>query len=280
MVASEEGSTEYVPHVTPEGKEHRHLRVDLDDHASSPEGCTCRRYPRSADGDRLLETFLAVVEPIGLALPNNVEVVLHDLSKLPNSIVAVYGEVTGRRPGDPATDLLLKRAGSGTLKTETGYETLLPDGRRLKSSTTIIRDVAGNPTLALCVNSDLSAWQAVARLAADMIGGEPMSAEPAPRMSDGVVVHESFMRDVDELAATLLHEAVMEAGVPVERMQKRHKIEVVRTLKPRGMFLLRDAVEMVAEALQVSRFTIYNYLNEVAEEEGDADSTAGTAVGQ
>lgn len=230
-----------------------------------------RRYPRTADGERLLAAFSDIVEPIGRALPANVEIVLHDLSLLPDSIVAVYGDVTGRQVGDPATDLLLRKAASGVLETDTGYETRLPDGRRLRSSTTIIRDVLGNPVLALCINSDLSAWQAVARLAAAMVGGAGATGDPrAGARSAPEVTRESFVRDVDELAASLLHEAVAEAGVPVELMQKRHKIEVVRMLKARGMFMLRDAVEMVAEALNVTRFTIYNYLNEIGEDEGDA----------
>jgi len=243
------------------------------DASTSPQrgDATGRSYPRTADGERLLAAFAEIVEPIGRALPANVEIVLHDLSLLPNSIVAVFGDVTGRQIGDPATDLLLRKAASGVLETDTGYETRLPDGRRLRSSTTIIHDVLGNPVLALCINSDLSAWQAVARLAAAMVGESETPAGSAATMeSRAEVTRESFVRDVDELASMLLHEAVLEAGVPLELMQKRHKLEVVRALKARGMFMLRDAVEMVAEALQVTRFTIYNYLNEIGDGADDA----------
>ncbi|MFT4231539.1 MAG: PAS domain-containing protein [Leucobacter sp.] len=238
----------------------------LPDIGAEPEGAL--RYPRTADGERLLAAFSQVVEPIGRALPANVEVVLHDLSKLPNSIVAMHGSVTGRRIGDPATDLLLKRAASGTLETSVGYETRLPDGRRLSSSTTIIRDVMGNPVLAFCVNSDLSAWQEIGRIVSSMIGEERLSSVLSESEEAATeVTQERFVRDVDELAEILLRDAIEEAGVPVELMQKRHKLEIVRALKTRGMFLLRDAVETVADALRVTRFTIYNYLNEIGGDE-------------
>ena len=46
-------------------------------------------------------------------------------------------------------------------------------------------------------------------------------------------------------------------------MKKEHKVEVVRHLRARGFFLLRDAAEMAAQALRCSRFSIYNYLNEL-----------------
>jgi len=51
--------------------------------------------------------------------------------------------------------------------------------------------------------------------------------------------------------------------------QKRHKIAVVNDLKDRGFFMLKESVEMAAQALQVTRFTIYNYLNELGNEERD-----------
>ena len=78
---------------------------------------------------------------------------------------------------------------------------------------------------------------------------------------------EVFVTDVEQLAAHLMRRAVSKVDVPVALMQKRHKVEVVRDLKGRGMFHLRDAVDMVATALGVTRFTIYNYLNEIADED-------------
>lgn len=237
---------------------------------------------RSEDGERLLAVFAKLVEPIGRSLPSSSEVVLHDLSLLPNSIVAIYGNVTGRRVGDPATDLLLQKVSALSEDNMVGYESVLPDGRKIRSSTMIIRDDAGTPIAAFCINSDLSAWISVLRVTEMMLGvtrpassethdTQLVAVEPA---SANAEQSEVFARDVDELAAHLIHRAVADVGVPVELMQKRHKIEVVRDLKSRGMFLLRDAVDMIASSLKVTRFTIYNYLNEIAdEEESDVAST-------
>lgn len=235
---------------------------------------------QTMDGERLLTLFQQLVEPLGQSLPLSSEVVLHDLSRLPNSIVAVYGDITGRKPGDPATDLLLRKAASGQIESSNGYETRLPDGRRLRSSTMIIRDVSGTPVLALCINTDISVWQSVSLIARHMLGDSlPESQNPsdsaeitdltASPASSEEPVSEIFVRDVDELAAALLHQAQQEIGIPAELMHKKHKLEVVRALKARGFFMLRDAVEMIAETLQVTRFTIYNYLNEIGDDETD-----------
>jgi predicted transcriptional regulator YheO len=205
------------------------------------------------------------------------EVVLHDLSKLPNSIVAISGDVTGRRVGDPATDLLLEAAVTGSFSHNDAYETVLPDGRRMRSTTMIIRDVAGNPAAALCINTDISVWLSVHRIAEAMLGTSASALEaPAPAVAEArptTEVTETFVRDVEELAQQLLSTALSRSGVPVELMQKRHKIAVVRDLRARGMFLLRDAVETVAAALDVTRFTIYNYLNELGDDINDTNAT-------
>lgn len=242
---------------------------------------------QTVDGERLLALFQQLVEPIGRALPLSSEVVLHDLSRLPNSIVAVYGDVTGRKPGDPATDLLLRKAASGQIESSSGYETRLPDGRHLRSSTMIVRDVSGTPVLALCINSDISIWQSLSGIAQQMLGESRSSSSPngpwaepddSSETEGGTeeTVSELFVRDVDELAAVLLNQAQQEIGIPVELMHKKHKLEVVRALKARGFFMLRDAVEMIAEALQVTRFTIYNYLNELADTDLNDDNEPGS----
>lgn len=224
------------------------------------------RPQKSIDGERLIAVFSDLVAPLGKALPASSEVVLHDLSRLPNSIVAIYGDVTGRRVGDPATDLLLQLTIAGDFDHQDAYETVLPDKRRMRSTTMIIRDVAGNPAAALCINTDLSSWIAVHDIARAMLGA--VAERPEKSIPDAAApVTETFVRDVEELAQQLLSTALADAGVPVELMQKRHKIAVVRDLRARGMFLLRDAVETVATALNVTRFTIYNYLNELGEDD-------------
>ena len=242
-----------------------------------------------ADGEAVFAVLSQLVGPLGRSLPGPVEIVLHDLAALPNSIVAIEGDVTGRRPGDPATDRLLETAASGSFETRTGYRTTSPSGRSLLSTTIVIRDAAGRPAAALCINRDVTDWQIIGSAARSILGEneaglgsggsggsgdvggvgqnerntqDERSGAAALGSADG---GEAFVHDVDELAAAVLRQAVAEQDVPVSLMRKAHKVEAVRSLKRRGFFMLRDAVEMAAQALGVTRFTIYNYLNEIGE---------------
>jgi predicted transcriptional regulator YheO len=74
---------------------------------------------------------------------------------------------------------------------------------------------------------------------------------------------ETFPPDVDSLQRFLVDHAIDRTGVPVELMKKSHKAAVVQELDEAGYFLIKDAVDSLAAELAVTRYTIYNYLNEV-----------------
>ncbi|EOD64475.1 aminotransferase class V-fold PLP-dependent enzyme [Amycolatopsis vancoresmycina] len=230
--------------------------VRLSPHASTPaaaadllrealETLTRPRAPLSvpAPGATTHEVLTALVPAIpGLAAmlgPGN-EVLLHDLSRLPDSIVAIAGDLTGRSVGGPMTDLLLGLVRRGTTQDLTNYRTHGPDGRAIRSSTLFLRDADGVAVGCLCVNS-------VDPAASPGGNGEP----------------ETFPPDVDSLQRFLVDRAVTKAGIPVDLMKKRHKAAVVRELDEAGYFLIKDAVDHLAGRLDVTRYTIYNYLNEI-----------------
>jgi predicted transcriptional regulator YheO len=194
--------------------------------------------------------LMELAAAIGAALGPEAEVVLHDLAALPNTIVAVHGDVTGRKVGDPATNTLLRILASGAGLHDLGYTNTLPDGRRVRSSTLVFATTQG-PTHALCVNVDLSGWDTVERVARAATGGTAVAEQP-----------EAFVSTVGELQDVLLREAITGVGVPVALMRKEQKVAVVRRLHAGGLFMLRSGVEVAAEALGVSRFSIYNYLRE------------------
>lgn len=237
----------------------------------------------SADGARVLDVLAGLVEPLWRSLPTDSEVVLHELGMLPNSIVAIAGSVTTRKIGDPATDLLLEQLRNvDKEQNKIDYQSVLPDGRRLRSTTMIVRDIDGVPVAALCINTDISDLLSVrdtlealvtgrdaatltfrstrqagaVRMERQLVGPDqaPVSLEPPG---------ESFPRSVDELVSQLIEAAISSTGVPVGLMRKHHKMLVVEQLESKGLFLLKDAVELIAIALGVTRFTIYNYLNEL-----------------
>jgi predicted transcriptional regulator YheO len=59
----------------------------------------------------------------------------------------------------------------------------------------------------------------------------------------------------------LLADVATELGSPLAELPRADKQRAVRMLEERGAFDYRRSAETVAEALGVTRFTVYNYLN-------------------
>lgn len=85
------------------------------------------------------------------------------------------------------------------------------------------------------------------------------SVEPAGS-GDGGPVAETEDADVGGLAGVLAS-VERQFDEPLAELPRPDKQRAVRLLEEAGAFSYRKAVETVAGALGVSRFTVYNYLN-------------------
>lgn len=249
----------------------------------------------SAERALIIQSLAQLVEPLA-SLMADCEVVVHDLSQVPNTIVAIEGGLTGRKVGDPATDVLLKQMAEGRVRTMVNYSSVLPDGRRIRCATIAVKDSQGNPVAALCINSNVEIWSGLLKICQQMLyGSVDASSEPKSEAdldedldqnqrygaekvgsetgqigqgtgsAEADSTGEAFVHNLDDLANIVLDRAVASQGVPVELMTKNHKKEVIRQAKEQGFFFLRDAAETLADRLQISRFTVYNYLKEIDE---------------
>jgi predicted transcriptional regulator YheO len=69
-----------------------------------------------------------------------------------------------------------------------------------------------------------------------------------------------------------------EMGRTPAAMSREEKMEVVKRLEERGAFLVKRSAEQVAEALDLSRYTIFAYLKEIRHgDAGDAAALRSTA---
>jgi predicted transcriptional regulator YheO len=70
------------------------------------------------------------------------------------------------------------------------------------------------------------------------------------------------------VVAGMITKILAEMGKTPAAMSREEKMEVVKRLEERGAFLVKRSAEQVAEALDLSRYTIFSYLKEIRR--GDA----------
>ena len=84
-----------------------------------------------------------------------------------------------------------------------------------------------------------------------------------PLVWDGEVVAVVRMPPLHGALDRLIDTVESELGGPLPSLSREDKQRAVRLLDERGAFILRRAVEDVADAMGVSRITVYNYLNAI-----------------
>ncbi|MFC7394537.1 helix-turn-helix transcriptional regulator [Scopulibacillus cellulosilyticus] len=202
-----------------------------------------------------LDFLQPLIKGIAAQFGENCEVVLHDLTEgIESTIVAIEnGHVTGRKIGDPSSNLGLEVL-RGTVKDGDRYNylTQTKDGKMLRSTSIYFKNSKGETIGSLCINLDISDLM----MAENAIKSITMSQQEQE-------VSEVFVNDVNEVLDFLIQECQNEIGKPAANMTKEDKLKAIQYLDAKGAFLVKKAGDKICQYLNISKFTLYNYLDEV-----------------
>ncbi|WP_122663660.1 helix-turn-helix transcriptional regulator [Pseudomonas viridiflava] len=202
----------------------------------------------SAETRNLLEQLKQVAQGLGETFGPFCEVVVHDLQTPDHAIYAIHNNLSGRKVGDPATELGLARiADPAYPQVIASYANHFPDGRQAKSTSIGIRNLKGQYVAALCMNVDLTLFQGVQTAMAqftrvDCSVDESLEVDSA----------QSIRKRIDEFAGR-------SASTPRSLKADERRV-LLRELKASGVLEMRKSMEVVAQHLGVSRAAAYSYL--------------------
>ena len=216
-----------------------------------------------------LQLLEKVVELLEQQMGNNLEIVLHDLRKpYEHTIVDIRnGHISGREIGGCGSDRGLEVM-RGTVKNgdEFNYITRTPDGKVLRSSSLYFRDDTDKVVASLCVNQDITYTLKMESLLHGMNKYAPDGQGQR---------NEVLAGNIQELMNRLIEESVQTIGKPAAEMTRAEKKEMVRLLDEKGLFLITYSGETVCEVLDISKYTLYKYL-EAIRSETDKNQEKGT----
>ena len=103
----------------------------------------------------------------------------------------------------------------------------------------------------------------VEAVGAHLVAPSDAEASDVPLVWDGEVVAAVRLPPLHGALDRLIAGVEAELGGRLPDLSRDEKQRAVRLLDERGAFILRRAVEDVADAMGVSRITVYNYLNAI-----------------
>ena len=201
-----------------------------------------------------------IMKAVAAEMGPDCEVVLHDYEgDYDRTIVAIEnGHVTGRKVGDCGTNLGLEVLRGTVLNgDEFNYLTQTKDGRMLKSSSVYFHDNSGKAIGALCINWDISEYLKASQALNGIVMTGGGQKQP---------VKEVISPNVGDILDSLIHESLNHVGKPVEKMTKEDKMKGLKYLDEKGAFLIKKAGDRVTEYYKISKYTLYNYLEQTQKE--------------
>ncbi len=194
-----------------------------------------------------LDPFKPIAEAISLLLAPHGEVVIHNLKT--GKIAAIFNNFSKRKVGD---DSLLDEMGDISQA-----EDVFPpyfkdnwDGRKTKSVSVVLRGDHDKPIGLLCINLDISKWEQMHHFIRDFIESKVEKPEVL------------FKNDWREKINIYVLNYLKERGLRFESLDRGEKQKLLLALQKEGAFETKNAASYVAQVLQISRATVYNYLKE------------------
>lgn len=210
------------------------------------------------------EQLKLIADLIAAQYGTSTEVVIHDFTEELDHTIAyiVNGHVTGRKVGDAPTQSFLVYMNLDKprrVMEKVRHVSHLPDGRVIRSSTANFFDTDGTLNSSLCINQDITNFTALENAVKGLSDAGFFDSNVLSSYNEFDLPPSSIHGMMDNI----ISEALASIGTPPDKMNKEAKIKLLRILDERGVFLIQKSGQKVCDLLGISKFTLYNYLEEV-----------------
>ncbi len=192
----------------------------------------------------MLATYITLSNTLEKFFHPLVEVVIHDLST--EKIIHISGSLSKRKVGDDSLlekNLLLKE----TELDKIIYEKRGIAGQTIKSVSILLPSIQ-KPTYMMCINADVSIFETLHSISSLFVG----NTHPKPA--------SLFQNDWQEKVHQAIFDFVTKNSWNITHLSLKEKKEVIRHLFESGAFEQKNAADYIADALDLSRTTVFNHL--------------------
>lgn len=219
-------------------------------------------YKFTEEDRQTLRSYDGVVDGIATLFGKHCEVILHSLESVERSVIKIAnGFNTGRVEGSPITDLALKMLqdiSSQNKQCSKAYFTQTKDGQVMRSMTIAIKNRSERTIGLICININLGA--SFLDFVQELI--------PTPETKDAVS-SENFATTVEELVDRSVEETITEINNRTDIANNAKNKHIVISLHQQGIFDIKDAINMVADKLNISKHTVYLYIRQIKSDEAE-----------
>lgn len=207
---------------------------------------------------------------ISKAIGPDFEISLIDTKDGKNRIIAMeYGNISGRHVGEEISPLLKKSIENKEYET-TDYianrTTYAKSGKPLRTSVFFIKDEDNNLEGIMCINFDDSRYEELGKKIMFLCHPDYYTEHRITRQSDSSDINGDYKdvgesMTIEETIESIVDNELNEVLIPVERLTQDEKIQIVKNLDNKGVFMMKGSVGIFSKKLDVSQASVYRYIN-------------------
>lgn len=208
----------------------------------------------------ILVSMIPLADAIAKMVGPNCEVAIHDLTHPKHSIVhIVNGHLSGRESGDTLGPVFkefiqIAQFNQDMIVNYYDYE----NGITSKCTKVLIKDENEKTIGCFCINIVIDGYLQALEVLQKLCETTPLKnfkEKPEEDKDDDGNI-SNVIRDIITNTYTDLKKSK-------KKITKEDKIEMVKFLEDKGIFRVKGSVNWVAKTMGVSKFTVYNYLDQI-----------------
>lgn len=229
----------------------------------------------------ILGNYINLMNFMSKSIGPDYEISLIDTRDGKNKIIAMeYGNISGRHVGEEIPQIV-KKAIEDKEYEKTDYiadrTSYSKSGKALRTSMFFIKDEKNKLEGIMCINFDDTRYQEIGKNIMYLCHPDRYTDQ---RMVNHNSPEEFFMEKetvetkeqgesmtIEETIESIVDSEINDLSIPVERLTQDEKVQIVKSLDNKGVFMMKGSVGIFSKKLDISQASVYRYINLAREEE-------------
>lgn len=219
-----------------------------------------------------LEPYKGILRMIGGQFGDSCQAILYSLmqnrDKIEGTVVSFSGTTTSVSIGDPLPSFIEAHIKEKGVTSQYGFINKAFPSLVLRTSLEFLKDEAGEVFGCLCIHHNIVHIKMITSFLDEL--SRPNNLEDDDEETANIngegkqYTANNIQGFLDNIISEFLEEHL--AGNNFAALDKNDKLDLIKELDRRGVFLVKGAVNLIAKRINVSKFSVYNYIDEIREQ--------------
>ncbi|MEL7625070.1 MAG: helix-turn-helix domain-containing protein [Clostridiales bacterium] len=219
-----------------------------------------------------LEPYKGILRMLGGQFGDSCQSILYSLErdrdKIEGTVVSVAGTTTNASIGDPLPAFLETHIREKGMASQYGFINKAFPSLVLRTSLEFLADEAGEVFGCICIHHNIVHIKMITSFLDELTRPNNLEDEDEESAAAGGEGRQYTASNIQGFLDNIISEFLEEhlEANNFAALDKNDKLDLIKELDRRGVFLVKGAVNLIAKRINVSKFSIYNYLDEIREQ--------------